>query len=44
MAFKNDSKDSALDSLDVSSRNNFSLADFLVNNNLEPEFNKEDEN
>ena len=44
MAFINDSKDSALDSLDVSSRNNFSLADFLVNNNLEPEFNKEDEN
>ena len=44
MAFKNDSKDSALDSLDVSSRNNFSLADFLVNNNLELEFNKEDEN
>ena len=44
MAAINDSKDNALDSLDFSSRNNFTLADFLVNNNLEPEFNQEDEN
>ena len=37
-------KENALDSPDVTPRNNFSLADFLVNNNLELEFNKEDEN
>ena len=34
-------KDNALDSPDVTPRNNFSLADFLGNNNFEPKFNQE---